>query len=659
MPELVIRKDPRTDELDPTFKSVDTGNAVDFALRYDQEHIGSGVILGIDPDNALIHVAVRTGHGDRRWVDYNLLNGSDSNRSDCQQKLLPTFDAGPDKDQPKVPVWEEETIKFRHPVHRTLVERKEVKVDEQGNPVQATTPTGAPKSKFQRKMERPERNERTKRVYCRRSDLIKLAADMKFGGADIQAVINKAYPGLFTRTLAGKWEINRNSTHYDEERMQKLTFPIHERFFPKPVLVPFANIIGTEGSGSRWDWPGAKGEPGKVFEAFEEDGRFIWPETFDEMQPKLKEYGNKVNLLLARTGSAAGISIREDGSIKIPTGKVSRPDAPYKVGPTFMEEVWEDEIMKVPLRFVPRRLYKTQDGSLEPEKLVHYPGEKGWHLVPPPDSEPTDQFQDEINVGHLASWLKPSDEAAVAKNIKPREYYSSALEIGGKDYCRRMKWNGLKEDMQEWFARFSMNWCAFAAGATVHPRSKVKQARRLTKGGKWVGETYGSGKMLTQMNDCRQMMWELRDALAPAACDMSLKTSKNLLASLEPRVDVRSRPSAETRSKGEVSRGLLETGRLGATPAPPGEKLPNLWVYEEFRRGVLPVYEDPETGKRTNLAGAGFKIPREVEEWEGDRGEDGWEFITGKVKGNGSSEPGNPRLVPDRAILRPLGEKPK
>ena len=33
--------------------------------------------------------------------------------------------------------------------------------------------------------------------------------------------------------------------------------------------------------------------------------------------------------------------------------------------------------------------------------------------------------------------------------------------------------------------------------------------------------------------------------------------------------------------------------------------------------------------------------------------------ITGKVKGNGSSEPGNPRLVPDRAILRPLGEKPK
>jgi hypothetical protein len=163
---------------------------------------------------------------------------------------------GPDKDQPKVPVWEEETIKFRHPVHRTLVERKEVKVDEQGNPVQATTPTGAPKSKFQRKMERPERNERTKRVYCRRSDLIKLAADMKFGGADIQAVINKAYPGLFTRTLAGKWEINRNSTHYDEERMQKLTFPIHERFFPKPVLVPFANIIGTEGSGSRWDWPG-------------------------------------------------------------------------------------------------------------------------------------------------------------------------------------------------------------------------------------------------------------------------------------------------------------------------------------------------------------------------------------------------------------------
>ena len=70
----------------------------------------------------------------------------------------------------------------------------------------------------------------------------------------------------------------------------------------------------------------------------------------------------------------------------------------------------------------------------------------------------------------------------------------------------------------DWFTKWSRGFCGWMAGATVHPKSKRQQ---LTPEGK--ANIEAPAELKREMSECREMMYEMRDVLAPSACSYGVK----------------------------------------------------------------------------------------------------------------------------------------
>lgn len=92
------------------------------------------------------------------------------------------------------------------------------------------------------------------------------------------------------------------------------------------------------------------------------------------------------------------------------------------------------------------------------------------------------------------------------------------------------KTDGWQGDAYGWFTKWARGYCGWMSGATVHPESPRQQ---LDKAGKVKKET--PAQLRGSIGECRDMLWEMRDVLAPSACAYAMnniiqKEKKNLEA---------------------------------------------------------------------------------------------------------------------------------
>jgi hypothetical protein len=145
--------------------------------------------------------------------------------------------------------------------------------------------------------------------------------------------------------------------------------------------------------------------------------------------------------------------------------------------------------------------------------------------------------------GYPAWWEKVwAEETAAGKTINPEEFFTTQnmtdfakkamLPTGDRTLkgttipsdCKNIKYADLSDKGQMWFNKWGRGLCSWLAGATLQVKARQKKYTQLTPEGKAKRET--PVETAKQMRACRDMMWELRDALAPSACSYRVKTGQ-------------------------------------------------------------------------------------------------------------------------------------
>ena len=161
-------------------------------------------------------------------------------------------------------------------------------------------------------------------------------------------------------------------------------------------------------------------------------------------------------------------------------------------------------------------------------------------VEPAPAAEPK---QVGPKAGYPAWWEKVwAETTADGENIDPEEFFTTQnmadfakramLPEGERGYkeittpseCKNYKYSDLSDRGRNWLDKWGRGLCTWAAGATLQVKPRQKKYTQLTPEGKVKRET--PVETAKQMRACRDMLWEMRDVLAPSACAYRAKVGK-------------------------------------------------------------------------------------------------------------------------------------
>jgi hypothetical protein len=155
-------------------------------------------------------------------------------------------------------------------------------------------------------------------------------------------------------------------------------------------------------------------------------------------------------------------------------------------------------------------------------------------FAPDPDTglPAWEEFFKEKSLEKVAPRLSETERKKLRKKYGPKVVTAEtefSLGTKSKDSAGKDRWTydctptkfgdihegseGWQGDAYSWFVKWSRGYCGWMSGATVHPDSPRQQ---LSKTGKVKKET--PKQFQNAIGECRDMLWEMRDVLAPSAC---------------------------------------------------------------------------------------------------------------------------------------------